>query len=272
MNHYTHKSVSSHSYVITEDYGINSRYTIGLFEGENSAAVIDSGWGLTGNLRKYIEDNITAKPLICLLTHPHPDHVGASVQFERVFMNPVDEGISKHSCSLEKRLGDMKVKFGENQLYKEMEAEATEFTDFIYSPLVNGQSFDLGGIRVQALSLPGHTPGSMVFYCEEEKTAFVGDTIGNRVMFLQEDSDIALYISSLRDFISVADADTQMFGGHSQEPMRFTLLADILRACENVLSGNASPKPADLPPFLLESMRGKSPLSESVGNACVIYI
>ena len=272
MNHYTHKSVSSHSYVITEDYGNNSRYTIGLFEGENSAAVIDSGWGLTGNLRKYIEDNITAKPLICLLTHPHPDHVGASVQFERVFMNPVDEGISKHSRSLEKRLGDMRAKFGGSPLYKEMEAEATEFTDFIYSPLVNGQSFDLGGIRVQALSVPGHTPGSMVFYCEEEKTAFVGDTIGNRVMFLQEDSDIASYISSLRGFISVADADTQIYGGHSQEPMSFALLADILRACENILSGNVNPKPAELPPFIRSELDGKNAYVEESGMASVIYI
>lgn len=272
MNHYTHKSVSSRSYVITEDYGANSRYTIGLFEGENSAAVIDSGWGLTGNLRKYIEENITAKPLICLLTHPHPDHVGASVQFERVYMNPIDEGISGHSRSLGKRLGDMKAKFGGTPLYEEMEAEATEFADFIYSPLVDGQSFDLGGIRVQALSVPGHTPGSMVFYCEEEKTAFVGDTIGNRVMFLQEDSDISSYISSLRSFISAADGDTRMYGGHSQEPMSLALLGDILRACENILSGNVDPKPAELPPFLLEGLPNKSPLSENIGNACVIYI
>lgn len=271
MNHYIHNKISDRSYVITEDYGTGSRYTIGLFIGSEYAAVVDSGWGLTGNLRKYIEDNITAKPIICLLTHPHPDHIGASVQFDRIYMNPLDEDISTSSRTLEKRLGDMKAKFGTSSLYGEMEAEAIDCTDFVYSPLVDGQGFDLGGLTVRVLFIPGHTPGSTVFYCGEERLAFVGDTIGNRVMFLQENSNIPVYIKSLKRFTAAIDNGTQLYGGHSQEPMELFLLNDILQACENIVSGRTNPIKADLPPFLMKSLHGKTPLSETVGIANVIY-
>ncbi len=272
MNHYIHNKISDRSYVITEDYGERSRYTIGLFVGEHSAALVDSGWGVTGNLRDYIRDNISSKPLICLLTHPHPDHMGASVQFDKVYMNRVDEAISLTSRTKEKRLGDLKNKFEGTPLFAEMEAEVTDCSGFEYEPLLDGQHFDLGGIELQALSVPGHTPGSMVFYCPEEKLAFVGDTIGNRVMFLGEEASIPDYITKLREFMARVLPDTRLYGGHSQESMDLALLGDILAACENVACGRAQPVPADIPPFIRAGLGGKTPLAEQVGDAVVIYI
>ncbi len=272
MNHYNHRAVSPNCYIITEDYGPESRYTIGLFVGSHSGAVIDSGWGLTGNLRNYIESNITQKPLICLLTHPHPDHMGASTQFDRVYMNPLDEKISLSSRTLEKRLGDMKAKFGESPLYLEMEAEASDCSGFDYVPLTDGDSFDLGELTVNAMSVPGHTEGSMVFYSMEENIAFVGDTIGSRVMFLGEGSDIGAYIHHIRRFADAAGAQIRMFSGHSQQPMEKQLLEDVVGACENVLSGNNNPVRAELPPFILAGLGGATPLAERKGSATVVYI
>lgn len=272
MNHYHHRAVSPNCYIITEDYGPESRYTIGLFLGSHSGAVIDSGWGLTGNLRQYIEANITQKPLICLLTHPHPDHMGACTQFDRVYMNPLDEKISFGSRTLEKRLGDMKAKFGGSPLYQEMEAEASDCSGFDYVPVMDGDSFNLGDLIVNAMSVPGHTEGSMVYYSMEENVAFVGDTIGNRVMFLTESSDIGAYVLHTRRFSDALGDEIRMFSGHSQQAMEKQLLADIVGACENIINGNTNPIRAQVPAFILDGLGDITPLAERQGSAIVVYI
>lgn len=272
MNHYVHNKISGKSYVITEDYGAGSRYTIGVFVGSTSAAVIDSGWGVTGNLREYIRENITGKPVVCLLTHPHPDHMGASVQFDKVYMNPDDEAISVLAREKEKRLGDLGAKLAGSDLFKEMESEVTDCSGFSYEAISDGQLFDLGGISIQAISVPGHTPGSTVFYCGEEKIAFVGDTIGCRVTFLEENPDFRSYVHHVVNLIELVADGTIMYGGHSQLPMDKALLTDIVRACENILSGQTHPVKAELPPFMLAGLNGKTPWAEVVGDATVVYI
>lgn len=45
------------------------------------------------------------------------------------------------------------------------------------TPLVDGDAITLGGIRVEAVSTPGHTPGSTCFWEPESKTLFTGDHV-----------------------------------------------------------------------------------------------
>lgn len=40
-----------------------------------------------------------------------------------------------------------------------------------------GDEFQIGEYKFVAISVPGHSPGSIVYYCKEANTAFVGDVL-----------------------------------------------------------------------------------------------
>ena len=55
------------------------------------------------------------------------------------------------------------------------------YEEFNYQPLTSANFFpinkeaDIGGISVQAIATPGHTPGHLAFFFPEEEALFIGD-------------------------------------------------------------------------------------------------
>ncbi len=47
----------------------------------------------------------------------------------------------------------------------------------ILDELSDGDAFDVGEMTFSVMSCPGHTPGSALYICHDEKTAFAGDVI-----------------------------------------------------------------------------------------------
>lgn len=73
-----------------------------------------------------------------------------------------------------------------------------------------------GTHTLSVIPSPGHSPGSVFFYCKEEKLAFSGDTlfkmsIGRTDFILGSFQDI---ISSLRNIAKVLPEDTAILPGH----------------------------------------------------------
>lgn len=101
----------------------------------------------------------TDLPLDVVLTHGHGDHAGDSL---RLF--------HEAGCQLHMDLRDLPVMqegFGESY-------PGDWFTD-----VTPGTRFDLGGLCLEALSVPGHTPGSLVLLERQRQLLFSGDTIGS---------------------------------------------------------------------------------------------
>ena len=85
----------------------------------------------------------------------------------------------------------------------------------------DGEIFTLelnSDFKVKVINVPGHTPDSVLFYSEKEKTAFVGDAIfagsigtsqyyGGNYMYLIE--------SVFKKILSLPD-DTVLYSGHSK--------------------------------------------------------
>jgi glyoxylase-like metal-dependent hydrolase (beta-lactamase superfamily II) len=47
----------------------------------------------------------------------------------------------------------------------------------VYRRLIDKDVIDLGGLTLEVLHTPGHTPGSICLYESESKTLFTGDTV-----------------------------------------------------------------------------------------------
>lgn len=76
-----------------------------------------------------------------------------------------------------------------------------------------------GHHSLQVLKTPGHSPGSVVFYCAEEHTAFTGDTLF-RMSVGRTDFDGGSYtqlMSSLANVLAKLPADTVILPGHGPQ-------------------------------------------------------
>ena len=97
-----------------------------LLEGENMAALIDTGYG-EGNIRQYAE-SVTDKPVIVICTHGHMDHTGGNGWWPRVYMAPEGARASKEFLNKEQKLW-----------WKYM-----PYQDYEIVPVKDGDKIDLG--------------------------------------------------------------------------------------------------------------------------------
>lgn len=270
MDYYKHQAIGTHSYLITEIFpGDKGGHSIGLFVGTHRACVVDTGWGVTGNLRQYISQ-ITDLPVICILTHPHPDHAGAAVHFDEIYMNSLDASIVPWALAREKRLRDAGHRHETDQkLLAEMEREISDCSNFSWNDMHDGQRFDLGDVTVEAIAIPGHTQGSMVLYCAEEDILCTGDSVGQTVSLIGEGGELPItlaeYRSALERLAALMTAETKLITGHSVQLQEVQLLQDLLALCIKAEAGKAAPPAPDLqlPAFAKRSKFSFSVASEN---------
>jgi glyoxylase-like metal-dependent hydrolase (beta-lactamase superfamily II) len=82
--------------------------------------------------------------------------------------------------------------------------------------LKQGDSFDALGKKFEARHVPGHCPGSLLFYCAEEKLAFTGDAIFNGSVGRTDlpNGDWNQLLKSIREQIYTLPEDTNLLPGH----------------------------------------------------------
>ena len=117
-------------------------------------------------ISRFIHDN-KLTPVHLIATHGHFDHnIGNDVIYKE-FGLKVELRIEDQS--LIENLADQASSMLGMLLQKEYAPVGHYFTD--------GETVAFGNHSFTILHTPGHTPGSCVFYCEEEKVAFTGDTL-----------------------------------------------------------------------------------------------
>lgn len=92
----------------------------------------------------------------------------------------------------------------------------------------DGDNIAFGVHKLAVIPTPGHTPGSVFFYCEEEGTAFSGDTlfkmsIGRTDLWEGSYEDLVLSLNRLKALLA---GETVILPGHGPQ----TTMADELRA------------------------------------------
>lgn len=240
-----------------EGMGDNPYVDAYLVVGKKRAAFIDA---LQSEQPKSLVDQIreiTDLPVDVLITHGHPDHAGAEVKKMvgaegfTLYMSMDDFPIAKHMF-------------------------ASWLTADMFNDIREGDVFDLGGVKLEAFRVAGHTPGSYAFLDRDNKRCFTGDALG---VWMQLDHSLllAVYERELRRFEKVLAGvpDVKLYNGHlNQAPNGYYTaehVTNLREACGMILSGEMRGEDVVLPPQMEDSpmaalMKGAKILQYKTAN------
>lgn len=232
MVKFTHDQISPHIIRIIEP-GVYCY----LVKGTEKALLIDTGWGI-GDLRGYAENLLRGLPYTVAVSHCHVDHVNGAGLFDEVYMSEKDWFMYDAEYDLQHRKNDLKM-FGRN--YPEMaDIVMADFnckrTD-PFLPLHDGDVFDLGGVHVRAVSVPGHTAGMTMFLIEEDRIMFYGDGCTKHTfMFTNGALSIREYLAGLRYLKTYDDCYDTVIRSHNIYTQPKHILDENIELCELILA------------------------------------
>lgn len=139
-----------------------------VYDSTKEAAIIDPGCFYAEErdfLRDYIKSKgLTPKHLLC--THLHLDHVFGCKFIKDTYglgieANPADEYWLQQAPQQARTFG----------------LTYPEIHEPIEHPLFDGDKVTFGDLELEAICVPGHSPGSLAFYSREKKVLFSGDVL-----------------------------------------------------------------------------------------------
>lgn len=174
--------------------------------------IIDCGVYYPSERRHLLE--YIAKEQLCpvrlLMTHAHHDHLyGNDLILEHFGLYPevheADKDIMLHMLPL--RITEI---YGDKYPYSIPMPE-----NYLHS----GEIITFGNHQLKVISTPGHSPGSVIFHCVEEKIAFTGDTLFSmsigRTDFPEGDKEQMK--ESLKIIAQGLSEDTMIYPGHGKK-------------------------------------------------------
>ena len=142
------------------------------------------------------------EPVLVVNTHAHYDHIGANRYFH-------DKGIPVAIHKLDSQLL--------------MAGGGAEILGAPSIPnpapdryLEDGDIIEVGNQKLSVIFTPGHSPGSISLYCQEDNLLFCGDTLFCRSIGRTDlpGGDYDTLMHSLREKLSKLPGKTQVFPGH----------------------------------------------------------
>ena len=206
----------------------NSAVFMDLIVGREKALLFDTGYGF-GDLKAVVA-SITDKPLIVVNSHGHVDHACGNARFGGAYLHPADFDLCRVHNGPELRKAELET--AEVPMDFNMEEYLRLGTGKL-EPIEDGHIFDLGGLTLEVVHLPGHTAGSIGLWCREKKLLWVGDAMNCFVwLFLPEAQGLSTYIRTLHR--AAALPFDSMIQSHEPNPVPKRRLWDYLDLAENL--------------------------------------
>jgi hydroxyacylglutathione hydrolase len=193
-----------------------------LVTGKTRALLIDTANGWV-NMAALCRE-LTPLPVTVVNTHGHCDHIFGNVYFPEVRLHPADFALHDEH-------------FAFPQMRAAMEKYGLEPAKLV--PLSVGETFDLGGLTLETIPLPGHTAGSVGLLDAEHRVLFSGDGVIPHVWMQLPES---LPIEALRNTLVALKREhggefDWLLTGHARGPEPAALVDGILTGCEQLLAG-----------------------------------
>lgn len=271
MDIYEQRQISPNFWMIGERLCSWQLLAMGILIGRDRAALIDTGMGVLGDLAQKVR-TITDLPLITLLTHGDPDHIGAAELFSPLYMSTLDDELIPWALSAECKWENIVLMVeGNEALLAESKAKMLRGTQITYQNINEGDLFDLGGVQLEAMALPGHTKGSMCFINWKDNFAFVGDAVNrNTFMWIKRCTPLSAHLTALERFRARVGDEMALYFGHSLQALPKTMLADSIRCCSEILAGETRHDPF-YDPEVGKDQKPERLMQHTFGTASIVY-
>lgn len=228
----------------------NYMVNLNLIIGDKKALLIDTGFGQSSILafiQKHVD--LQGKELLIANTHTHVDHCRGNFAFDTIYVHPqnvlADGSLEGYHAYPER---DPKQDF--KQRYN-IEIEGTfparSFEHIRYVPILEGASFDLGGVHIQVVETPGHTVSDLGFYWQEEKFLIVGDSFDTLIWTYFDNAGTQNQYLATVDKVLKMEVEA-IYTGHSTKPRDKAFLKTLRQVLEAVNYKEATiTPPGDLP-------------------------
>lgn len=222
----------------------SDKTTMYIIEGDDRALLFDTGTQVRA--LDSIVRCITCKPLCVVLSHCHYDHAGGVGYFDEIWMHPADTVLLWRMPPYAGRICDVR----------------------------EGDVFDLGGRRLEAVEMPAHTPGSIVLMDWEAGSCYSGDAFGSGQVWLQVEPTLPLsvYLATVKKMQQAMDRGiTKIYCGHYphlHRPLGRVYLEDMQRLVQSILDGTP---PDDRPFDVRVGIECAHPREASCGSVSIVY-
>jgi len=210
-----------------------------LIVGSRKALLFDTGMGIAG-IRAVVQQ-LTRLPVAVLNSHTHYDHIGGNHEFADILAldttftreraaHGYSDKVMKDEVSPESLCG---------RLPKGFEASAYRARPFHITRTVrNGSLIELGGRRLEVLSVPGHTPDSIALLDRTNRLLFTGDTFYVGPIWLFEpETDLNAYARSTARLAALAGSLDLVLPGHNTPAVSPAYLPKLRDAAQAIVTG-----------------------------------
>ena len=208
-----------------------------LIEGSDKALLIDGLSGV-GSLKAFVRE-LTELPVTLVNTHGHVDHIGADLEYKEVYIAPEDIPLMYAHSDMEMRLGFAKSGAMFAPLPTEPKLSDVTVPGPVKTlPMKNGDIFDLGGVKLEVIAVPGHTRGTVVFLDRDRRIVYSGDACNrNTLVYGEESASIEEFKESLLHFKEFQPAFDGLWGGHGGAMEQPEIIDSAIALCDEIMAG-----------------------------------
>lgn len=180
-----------------------------LLVGGEKALMVDCGMNTAD--AKALAAEVCSLPTELILTHADRDHTACIGQFDWFYMHPAE---AANFYNTQKSTGK-------------------------FVPVEQWDIIDLGGRKIEIISTPGHTPGSIALLDEAAGFIITGDPIQDGKIFMfGPQREMHAYLCGLLKVKNLSDRFVDILPSHGSLPLKADIIDKLYRGAERVLSGD----------------------------------
>ncbi len=212
-----------------------------LIVGEKRALLFDTGLGIA-KLRPAVA-RLTDLNVMVINSHGHYDHIGGNHEFSEI--GGVDIPYARESAKGAEHEKVVEYVTGD-WLWKETPADfdpqSYEIKPYQVTTVIkDGDIIDLGGMRLEILATPGHSPDSICLLDREGRRLFTGDTFYLAPLYAHlEGSNVADYKASIDRLVALEPEIDHIMTSHNVPRAEPAYLSRVKDAFEAIATKNAA--------------------------------